>query len=63
MTNIINLGWVLAPKVEELKGIKVGALNKMKERGQLQEGSHFKKFNGRLYFHYEKIDKLIDDAA
>lgn len=61
--NIIQMGWVLAPKMEELKGIKVGALNKMKERGKLKEGYHFKKFNGRLYFHFERFDELINDAA
>lgn len=62
MSNV-KFGWVLAVKMEELKGISVGAINKMKERGKLKEDYHFKKFNGRIYYHFERFDELIEHAA
>ena len=38
-----TIGWVLASVIEKKKGFTVGAINKMKERGELQQGIHFKK--------------------
>lgn len=56
-----ELGWVQAIKMEETKGISIGSINKMKERGKLIQGKHWKKWQGRLYYHYERINELIEN--
>jgi len=58
-------GWVLGIIIEKRKGVTVGALTKMKQRGKLIEGQHWKKVLGRIWYHFENFDKLIDenDAA
>jgi hypothetical protein len=58
-----KLGWVLPKIIEQNKGITVGALTKQKQRGKLIEGVHWKKVLGRIWYHYEKFDEMINDAA
>jgi hypothetical protein len=58
-----KIGWCLAPIIYQKKGITPGALMKKKQRGELIEGLHWKKTLGRIWYHYEKFDELIDSAA
>jgi hypothetical protein len=60
-----ELGWVLPIIIERKKGISVGALIKQKQRssGGLIEGVHWKKAMGRVWFHYEKYNEIIENAA
>lgn len=57
----VKLGWVYPCKIEEFKGITPGALEKRVLRGQLIEGVHWKKTQGRLMYHYENLDQLFED--
>ncbi len=58
-----NIGWVLPVIIEQRKGISEGALKKQKQRGKLKEGFHWKKVHGRIWFHFERYDEMIDHAA
>jgi len=57
-----NIGWCLGTIIHQKKGMSPGALMKKKQRGELVEGVHWKKTLGRIWYHYEKFDELIDDA-
>lgn len=59
----VKLGWVLASSMEQHKGITKNAIDKMKDREYLIEGYHFKIFRGRIWYHYERFDELIENAA
>lgn len=63
MRTAIELGWVSSDKMYELKGLKPDALSKMKEHGKLQYDYHVKKFNGKLVYHFERFNELMEDAA
>ncbi|NRA54098.1 MAG: hypothetical protein HRU23_08140 [Gammaproteobacteria bacterium] len=59
--NFIKLGWVKAKKIEDLKGITVGALKKKRERGVLVEGVHWRKApDNVIYFNYERLDEFLE---
>ena len=56
-------GWVKPKKIEEIKGISVGALRKKREAGYLIEGKHWRKAKDNVtYYHFEAIDNFIGEV-
>lgn len=57
----IKLGWVYPKILEELKGLTYQSLKKRRINGYLIEGVHWKKVQGVIMFHYERIDELFEE--
>ncbi len=58
MSNGAHLDWVLTEKLSEISGYTVGSLNKLKERGKVAKGLHWK-LNpiGRIIWNVEAFEK------
>ncbi|WP_269519530.1 excisionase family protein [Alteromonas sp. BMJM2] len=57
----IKLGWVYPKVMLELKGLTYDSLTKRRTRGHLEEGKHWKKVQGVIMYHYERIDELFEE--
>jgi len=57
---LFMFGWVKGKKIEEIKGISVGALRKKREAGFFIEGKHWRKAKDNvIYYYFEAIDRFM----
>lgn len=54
-------GWVTIDKLIEVKGGSKDSWTKARQVGKLIEGTHWKKWYGKVMFHVENIDLCIQD--
>ena len=59
----IHYGWVRGKTMETIKGFTENSLKKMRSTGKLIEGSHWKKWNNVIVYHFERIDEFIEHGT
>ena len=55
--------WVKANIIEQLMGYSNGALNKMRERGRIVQGTHWKHWNNVVLYNYAAIQEFISNDS
>lgn len=59
----IKLEWSKANIIEQLMGFTPGALNKMRERGRILEGTHWKCWNNVTLYNYSALQEFIENDS
>ncbi|MCF2826801.1 hypothetical protein CBQ28_02290 [Pseudoalteromonas sp. GCY] len=63
METYVQLGWVLPPVFERLKGIKKDMLDCRRKDGKIPEGHIWRKApDGRVYYHFERWNEYVENT-